>query len=367
MGRYTLILVAGFAIIAGLLKMNMQQIGRKSSKISFEKYETEAARSVAHSAGQLALEQLKRDLDWRDGYSNLSFSNGTADVNIVDSSTDSTLGPDTIRVESQGSHARGNATVILKVALGHPDFPDNITSGITANSNVGTLGNMNVDGRDHDMDGNLISDNGVLAIKTTETYYCGGSTSLAGTTESGTDYGPVRVNYDPIVEEDFDWPGIYPRTPEEVLGGIDAGLPNGILKSVALSGINGSQYTHDPTTLTFPLNGVTYVELPYRGEWNPVDFGDESSGILVVHNSSYTALMKNLNEGIFRGFIVADDMVHIHATIIGGVFLLSRWPSEGNCIGNGSGDLLFSRTAIIKSLEEASIGLTNVSVIDCWE
>jgi len=124
MGRYMLILVAGFALIAGLLKMNMQQIGRKSSKIAFEKYETDVARSVAHSASQLALEQLKRDLDWRDGYSNLSFSNGTAVVNIVDSSTDSTLGPDTIRIESQGSHSEGEATVIMRVALGHPDFPD---------------------------------------------------------------------------------------------------------------------------------------------------------------------------------------------------------------------------------------------------
>lgn len=366
MGRYTMILIAGFAIIAGLLKISLQQIGRKSSELSSEKYEVDVARSSAHSAGQLALEELKGNLNWRDGYSDLTLSAGSADVKIVDSSQDSTLGLDTIRIESRGSYMDDHASIMMKVALGHPDFPDNVTSGITAHSNVGTLGNMLVDGRDHDINGNLISDNGVLAIKTTDTYFCGGSTSLAGTTDSGTDYGPVRINYDPIVEENFEWTD-YPTSPEDVLGGVSEGLTDGVLKLVALSGVNGSQYTVNPATLSLPLQGVTYVELPDRGEWNPVEFGSESSGILVVHNSAGNALMKNLNDGIFRGFIIADDMLHIQTTVIGGVFLLCEYPSEGNCIGNGTGRILFSRNSIIKSLEEAMIGLTNVSVLDCWE
>jgi hypothetical protein len=119
--------------------------------------------------------------------------------------------------------------------------------------------------------------------------------------------------------------------------------------------------------LTYPLHGITYVELPNGGEWNPVDFGEGSGGILVVHNAQTNAAMKNLNSGTFAGFIIADDMVHIQATILGGAFLLSPTPSEGNCIGNGTGSVLFSRDSIIKALEEAGLGLTNVTVVDVYE
>jgi len=101
----------------------------------------------------------------------------------------------------------------------------------------------------------------------------------------------------------------------------------------------------DPATLTFPLAGITYVELPAGATWQDVDF-DESSGILVVHNAGRNALIKNLNDGTFRGLIIADDIVHIHAKIIGAIVSLTELPSEGNVIGNGSGDVLFSREAL---------------------
>jgi hypothetical protein len=48
---------------------------------------------------------------------------------------------------------------------------------------------------------------------------------------------------------------------------------------MAQSGKNGGQYTTNPGTLTFPLAGVTYVELPNGGLWQSIDF-QNSSGVL---------------------------------------------------------------------------------------
>lgn len=369
MGRYSLILIAGFAIIAATMKITFMGVGENSNEVSLGQFEERTARKIAHSATQMSLEQLKSDLDWREGYTEQEISDGIANVQIIDSETDTTLGIDTVRVVSVGSIYDYDETVITRAALGHPDFPDNINAGITANSNVATLGNILVDGRDHDLMANLISNNGVYAIRTTAAYFRGGSTALGGTRDNGNDYGPVRNNYDPIVEENMIWPGPgpYPTTPEEVLGGTAQGLWDGIMKEVAISGINGSQYVTDPAELTYPLHGITYVELPDGGEWNPVDFGEGSGGLLVVHNSQLNAAMKNLNAGTFAGFIIADDMVHIQATILGGAFLLSPTPSEGNCIGNGTGRVLFSRQSILKALEEAGLGLTSVTVVDVYE
>jgi hypothetical protein len=367
MGRQVLILVAGFAILAGLMKLSLESSQRRISSLSDDKYCSATSRNAAHSGAQLALRNMRQNLTWRSGYSNLSVSGASVDVTVLDASDDSTLGVDSVRIISQASLMNEDASLSMLVVLNHPEFPPNVKSGITARANIGTLGNMLVDGRDHDANGVLLSDQGLKAITTTETYVCGGSTALCGTTDSGTDYGPVRSGYSSIVDEHYSWPGSYPSTPEGVLGGTGVGLGANALKLAAQSGIGGGQYVTDPANLHYPLNGVTYVELPNNGTWSPVDFGENGQGILIVHNSYGNALMSNLNGGTFRGMIISDDVVHIHSLIIGGLFLLTDNPREGNCIGNGSGTLLLSRSTIIQALESAQIGMGSITVADCWE
>ncbi|RJQ47850.1 MAG: hypothetical protein C4534_00490 [Gaiellales bacterium] len=366
MGRQALILMMGFAIIAGVMKFRIERSERSAGRMGSERYEACAARNAAHSAAQMALHQLRQNHSWRAGYSNLNLAGSTVNVSIQDALSDSTLGQDTLRLTAQSSNGDEEATVIMRVSVGHPSFPGSINAGITARAHIGTLGNMLVDGRDHDLNGNLIPNSGGNAITTTRTYICGGSTALCGTTDAGVDLGPIRNNYDAIVDEGVSWPD-FPDTPEKVLGGAAAGLPPNALKLAAMFGISGSQYTTDPATLTYPLRGITYVELPNGGEWNVVDFGPDSRGILVVHNSASDALVSNLNSGIFRGLIIADDMRHIHSIIIGGVFLLTETPRDGTCIGNGSGSLLYSRNVIQQGMEDIHMGWANVDIVDCFE
>ena len=86
---------------------------------------------------------------------------------------------------------------------------------------------------------------------------------------------------------------------------------------------------------------------------------DGSEGIVVVHNDAKNAVMKNLNSGTFRGLIIVDDIVHIHAEIIGAVIVLSPTPAGGNCIGNGSGEVLYS-SMTIQDITQNSIGVSAI-------
>ena len=122
---------------------------------------------------------------------------------------------------------------------------------------------------------------------------------------------------------------------------------------MAQSGANGSQYVTDPSNLTFPLSGVTYVELASGSTWQSIALG-ASTGVLVVHNSSVNAKIKNLNSGTFTGLIIADDIEKIHTTVIGAVVSLTASPT-GNCVGNGNGEILYS-SAVLTQASSVSSG-----------
>ena len=95
------------------------------------------------------------------------------------------------------------------------------------------------------------------------------------------------------------------------------------------------------------MSGVVY----YTGDkLQDINFGtssNPSTGILIVHNSDSTALLKN-TQGYFKGLIITDDFVHINDTamVIGGIVLQK---STGNAIGNGDADVLYS-SSVLKDL-----------------
>jgi hypothetical protein len=366
MGRNALILVFGFAIITGIMRLALHSGERNLSQIAYDRYEDYTGRNAAHSGAHLALDTLRQDPHWRDGYTNLSIFNASVDVQVYDQYSDTTLGEDTLRIAGQGTIGGQTADVILKVTVDATPYLGNINAAITAQANITTLGDMYVDGRDHDWHGNLIPNNGTYAVVTVSQYIPGGNTWLAGTTVAGVDYGPVDEAWEPIVLENYVWPGGYPNTPEEVLGGAAAGLPPDFFKGIAISGYNGSQYVVDPNALTFPLHGVTYVELPAGTNWQPASLGDNGQGLLIVHNSTKDATMVNVNASLFRGLIITDDLQHEHADVIGAIFVLKD-PVGGNCIGNGTGDVLFSRIALDKALTGSGMNLANFSILEYWE
>jgi len=352
MGKYALILVSGLIFTFGYIRSNLDRASANFIDNFLAEYERREATLVARSLANMALVALSDSLDWRTGYADVAIGDGTGWVTLEDSATDTALSSSEIRITAGASSGATVDTVVIMALL--PGVPPGVRGGITANSVVKTLGNLVIDGRNHDLDGNLVMGEGTMGVSTTQTFDQSGS-STGGGTAGGVDFVPSKPANPAIVEENASY--AFPSSPDSVFG-----YPEGTLMATAQSGANGSQYATDPADLTFPLAGVTYVDLADGEVWQSMDFG-QSSGVLVVHNDSDNAAIKNLNSGTFKGLIIADDIEKIHTTIIGALISMTTSPS-GNCIGNGSGEILYSNAALQAASSVASGG--NLVTVASW-
>ncbi len=116
MGRFSLILVVGFAIIAGSLRMNQSRVAREAQTLSNERYIRAAARNATNSAINYCLYQIAQDFDWRDGLDNQNFGCGSASANIVDSSTDTSLSVNEVLISATGFYGGESANAVVKVS-----------------------------------------------------------------------------------------------------------------------------------------------------------------------------------------------------------------------------------------------------------
>jgi len=88
-------------------------------------------------------------------------------------------------------HSSATDTVVVLVSISSAGIPSGVRGGVTANSTVTTLGNLIIDGRDHDLNGTLIAGHGTMGVSITQTYKRGGN-SKAGGTAAGMDYAPAK-------------------------------------------------------------------------------------------------------------------------------------------------------------------------------
>lgn len=357
-GKALIILLAGIMSIAGITYLNIFETGKRMTESTTDTFYSTQAKNLAEAGAQMAVRQMIKDTAWRSGYTNLNLLGGVINVRCVDTLFDTIS---VVKVESIAKMAKNTAAEKSHTAVCYYNkyrkktvFPPAIRGSITTNSTITTLGDMNVDGRDHTITGTLLSGTGSLGIWTTGNLFQSGSSTIGGTA-AGTDYAPTKPANANTVSYLQTYAGGYPTTPDGIMGGTLNGYPEGTLKAIAVSGAGGSQYVTNPVNLTYPLKGVTYVELPNNTSWNSANVA--GSGILIIHNSTLTAGIANINSGIFAGIMMADDIVRIHTTVIGALIGISPNPSSGNCIGNGTGSILFSREAIMNAVN--LVNLTN--------
>ncbi len=353
MGKAVLILVLGSLGLFVVINLAMNKRVAEASEESFNFYRETIARNIANSTVEMLLSRVADENTYRQTTPATinNFFGGNTGGSSIYTVTDATLdGVQYIRINTTGTFEGVSQVVNCYAQLPDDGFvPAPVKAAISTNNPVSVLGTLTVDGRDHDINGNLIAASGLPGIWTTRTINISGNAQVGGTAD-GIDYAPSKPANVNTYAANQTYPGGYPSNPDLVLGGDATGFPNGTLKSMAQSGLYGSQYTASPGTLTYPLRGVTYVELPDDGDWSPANF--DGSGILVVCNSQGNAKIGNINWGTFRGLLIADDIVRLHAAVIGAVVSLMPNPSDGNTIGNGSGSVLFSRVAISKALDD---------------
>ena len=267
----------------------------------------------------------------------------------------------------------------IKVSVGVHTTANNgnIESALSTNCDTKITGGLIVDGRDHNQDDPLILTaaaaiipsigNGVWGVYKqagSGTFNPTGSHDIGGTdfddSDPKDDIAPCNDSSAPFDYEDaicLDGTS-YPSTPDDVLN-----FEPGSLKAIAKSGRNGSQYVTVPTTLTSPLAGVTYVE----NDWNVGGtFVLNGTGVLVVHNSTTSADLKNLNQGTFKGIIIADDVITFKNNVIGAVVALTSSSSHPTgIVGSGNGRILYSAQAVENAFNDAG-GSGSTTVLN-WQ
>ncbi len=350
MGKAVLIFILGSVILFTIINFNMSTRLGASSENAIDRFKETTARNIANSVAEMLLSKIADSTAYRatsaQSMNNVFSDSGSAKYRVIDT-TIASQNLIKIDVKSKYFKITSSATVYAQITS-NGFIPPTVKGAISTNNPVSTGGTLIVDGRDHDLNGNLLAGStGTLGIWSTNTLSQTGSSEIGGTA-SGTNYAPYDPAHAGTTSASQTYPGGYPNNPDSLLGGVAKGFSAGTLKSIALSGIGGSQYATNPNTLNHPFKGVTYVELPSGTAW--ISSNIDGTGILIIHNSSTNAIIKNENLGTFKGLIIADDIIHIHTTIIGAVIGLSPHPSEGNSIGNGSGGIFYSQQAITDAI-----------------
>ncbi len=385
-GRALILTIFGMFVVSTMFLRTIVRSTNTQNDNVVRYYQRSLGRDISQGGANLALRQLASNSLWRTGYSSLYLSGGRVSVTLSDVNfqrdaksnvvaatkiTSVCYLPFTTAV-SQVTIQDTTFTTVAFVARGFK--PGGVRGTVTTQNHINTGGNVLIDGRDHDTTGALLPGQGTFGIWTTDTLTQGGSSDIGGTNLSGTDFAPVGKTPGPdtsIIR--INQGGIYYGSPDSVMGTIVGGYPEGTLKSIAQSGVSGSQYVTDPTKLSYPLRGVTYVDLPAGASpsvWSPCNIN--GSGILVVHNSTKNAFMKDIQPSTFFGLLIADDISHINSTftIYGAIVGLTANASTTNDLGNGNSRIYFSSIAIENATgyaKTSSVTTYNNKVLAWWE
>jgi hypothetical protein len=361
-GRAIIIVVVGIIIVAGITLFNVEAASTGIVSNVNMHFSKQVALNIAESGVNMAITKLGIDRTWRTGYTGLHLLNGVTTVTLYDTTFQ---GIGCVGIRSTATFNKQTATANVFGYFPPKWKPISVKALLTLRASNTVNGNIVLDGRDHDMYGNLISNSGTYGVWTPASSFTISGSAIVGGTVSGVDYAPKdpsKAGFNPAVIA-LNQPGGYPNTPDSALGGASVGFTEGMSKAIALSGVGGSQYVTDPTQLRFPLSGITYVELPSGGSWSPATINGQ--GILIVHNADKTASIKNIQSS-FTGLVLADDIVHLQGTVIGAVMGLSDFPSSGNVVGNGNANLLFSNQAITNATGFLVNG-NQLKVVAWWE
>jgi len=317
----SLIFIVSMAIILNIVFITVYMTITKTQKASGEKRLQTSAISLAEAGKEKLYGEITQKtftpvaLTKVTAYTDYQMSSGSFTVKC---SSNATI--DTVWIESFGndkSSQIGIAVVAAIVPAVNINSPP-VRGAVTARSDVKVSGNITIDGRDHDTAFNVV-DTGLFGVSTcTKLVFSSGSSQVGGNGEVPVTRSDTSGLTSTISEQ-----GITPSTlltsPEAFLG-----LPDSALNEFRSS------------TLETPFHGIAYI----TNSIGPVHL-DESSGILIVHNSFKTAEL-TINQGTFKGLIIADMIGKINgvANILGAVVTISE--TDVSTFGNGSANVMYS-------------------------
>jgi len=360
-----MILVVGAIITYAYTNITLNEYTSQGTQNAVDNYSYNRAHDIANGMVDVILMRLANDKDYR-----------------VSTKISENLFGGEVSYSAENAFFDGDSLIKIIVSAKFNGVTKNITSytekpgggwvppvvraAWTANADLNnTISDMYIDGRNHDLSLGIIAGTGVAGVSTSTTFNNVDNAEIGGT-KAGVDY-PMSYPEDPaVIEENFSWGGTFPESPDEILG-----YPEGTLKAAAQSGQYGSQYLLNPANsggkssyilgLTYPVSGVTYIEITNGDELELQFEQNGNSGIVVVHNSDRTSRLKGVkydkstSDGLLTGLLVTDYSFHHHIDILGGVMQLSpNLEDSKNCNGNKDHWVYYSSEAITQATETAA-------------
>ncbi|MDZ7261549.1 MAG: DUF4900 domain-containing protein [candidate division KSB1 bacterium] len=121
MGRALLIIVAGFTVIFGTVKHNLDKANERATDLTIHAYETQVTQNTTASAANIAIANLRQDFTWRGaGYDSICFAGGNFSILVEDFEDDTSLAENEVRVTAVGRYSGLSDTIV--VYLNKPSF-----------------------------------------------------------------------------------------------------------------------------------------------------------------------------------------------------------------------------------------------------
>lgn len=366
MARFIMIIVLGGMVTFGVSNITLNSTLNEGKNNSVYKFGFNRAHDIASSITDILLMRLGNDIDYRVNTAETEYLfGGEAAYSVEDTffEDDSLI---EIRVDAKFNGI--TKTVITYAEIKSEGWvPPFVRGAWTVDANLSnTISDMNIDGRNHDLGLNIIPKTGKYGVSTSIAFTNLDNAAIGGTCNN-IDYPMSFPEAPEVIEENYNWEGGFPQSPDEIMG-----YPEGTLKTVAQSGQYGSQYLLNPAEveisgrkyidgLTYPLSGVTYIEVTNGTEYELRLEQIGNSGIVVVHNSDRTSRLKGVkydaftSDGLLTGLLITDYSFHHHLDILGGVVQLSpNLEDSKSCNGNENHWVYYSSEAIVNATEIAA-------------
>jgi len=361
MAKYIMIVVLAGMVTFGISNINLNNTLGGGTNNSVYNFGFNRSHSIATSMGDIILMRLASDFDYRVNTPvTEDLFDGEATFSVEDTFFE---GDSLVKITVAGNFNGITKNVITYVGKPTSGWVPPIVRGAwTANSTLNnTISDMYIDGRDHDLNLNLIPSTGVYGVSTSVSFVNNDKAEIGGTNNK-IDYPMTFPEVAEVIEENYNWGGQFPLSPDEALG-----LPEGTLKAAAQTGEYGSQYLLNPEGydsrnyidgLNYPLSGVTYIEITNGDEYELMLEQNGNSGILVIHNDDRNSNIQGIkydkdnSDGLLTGLLMTDYSFHHHINVLGSIVMLSPDLEEDkNCNGNKDHWVYYSSEAISNATE----------------
>jgi hypothetical protein len=331
MGNTILIIVAGSILLFGIANVGTYKKINQATENSVNYYSDVQARNICNSTMESVLSMLFDDTtDYRTTTPvTRQLFNGTAAYTVTDAFFN---GDSLIKITVNATFNGVSRQAVSYTGVLSGWVPPFIRGAWTANGDLNkTISDMYIDGRNHSIVSpytSITPNTGKPGVSSSVTFNNTLLASVGGTSLAGVDY-PMTYPENPAIIEKYNWGGTFPDSPDKILG-----YPEGTLKSIAMSGKDGSQYLTVSTLkkIKWPLKGVTYVDLPPNKsigfELPQPPVGQVHKGMLIIHAPNVSSEVNGLKASSktdppFVGLIITDYSFHHHLNILGAIIQLS--------------------------------------------